>query len=169
MFLCLYINYWHCGQRVERAFRSTEVQISLDKKIACNDCSFYDSKIFRDRSQVCVSTTTYKNFCLKKKNNFRPKRVKIENNLIKNRTSCWLTDQVGWNIKLVLAGHSVKRGGVHTLIVDSATSYHTDSPHVRVPFYPNSQNSRIQSNLFTLYKIKKCSQMSIIRNQLAEI
>ena len=55
-------------------------------------------------------------FLFKKKNNFRPKRVKIENNLIKNRTSCWLTDQVGWNIKLVLAGHSVKRGGVHTLM-----------------------------------------------------
>jgi len=28
--------------------------------------SFYDSKIFRDRSQVCLNTITYNNFCLKK-------------------------------------------------------------------------------------------------------
>ena len=50
--------------------------------------SFYDSKIFRDRSQICVKNYYLQKFFLKKKqNNFRPKRVKIGNNLIKNPTS----------------------------------------------------------------------------------
>ncbi len=63
-----------------------------------------------------------KNFLKKKQNNFRPKRVKIGNHLIKNITSWWTKScwKAEWKAKsrktrreyhnLVLAGHAVKRG-----------------------------------------------------------
>ncbi len=45
-------------------------------------------------------------------------------------------------------------------IVDSATSYHTDGRHVRVPLYAKSENSRIQTHLFTFYKKKMFSNVN---------
>ncbi len=51
-----------------------ESRSSQNKKVARNDCSFYDSKIFRDRSKYVLTLLQYKHFCLKKTKQFSAKK-----------------------------------------------------------------------------------------------
>ena len=124
-------------------------------------------------------------FPKKKPNNFRPKRVKIGNNLIKNTTSWWTKScwKAEWKAKswktrreyhnLVLSGHAVKRGKCKLLCLYSKVfrqlwycGWRDQLSHirsiVRVPFYVKLE--QLDTKQLNYILPKKCSHMSIIRN-----
>ena len=79
-----------------------ESRSSQNKNMSSVHCSFYDSKIFRDRSQVCLNTITYNNFCLKKNTIYGQKGLR--------------SGIIWWLNKLGTSRSCSEKGGVRTLI-----------------------------------------------------